>query len=151
MDGYNNILSDFMKQKSIWMNDFCNIPSEWYFVDEDEKEIFSWDEKTARQIWEKIKTCIEKNEASGLNYKLCPFCYKNKYNHSLTKPGRCNPSCIECGYGTRHGKCTEDASKSQYKKILDEFAKVHMNVYKCLANDYYTLTIAKLESKYLNK
>ena len=83
---YRKILTEFMKKKSLWMNDYCKIPKEWYFVDGDEQEIMSWDDETAKSIWEKIKICIEKNEASGLNYKLCPFCYKNNYNHALTRP-----------------------------------------------------------------
>jgi len=143
---YKQILTEFMKQKSIWMNDYCKIPNEWYFVNGDEQEIMSWDDETAKLIWEKIKICIEKNEASGLNYKLCPFCYKNNYNHTLTRPGRHNPSCIDCGYGKRHGICTDDESKSEFRKILEQFNRERLNIYKCLANDYYILTIKKLEA-----
>jgi len=134
-----------MKEKSLWMYDFCKIDSEWYFVDGDEKEIMTWDEKIAQSIWEKIKVCIEKNEASGLNYKLCPFCYKNNYNHDLTKPGRHNPACIDCEYGERHGICTDNSDKSEFRRILEYFDNKRLNIYKCLANDYYKLLIKRLE------
>ncbi|MCL1865362.1 MAG: hypothetical protein FWF73_06070 [Spirochaetes bacterium] len=143
---YGKSLARFMKEKSLWMNDFCKIPNEWYFVDGDEKEILTWDEKISQVIWEKIKISIEKNEASGLNYKLCPFCYKNNYDHALTKQGRHNPACIDCGYGKRHGICTDDAAKSEFRKILEQFNNKRLNIYKCLSNDYYKLSIKKLET-----
>ena len=151
MNDYNKILAEFMKHKALWMNDFCKIPHDWYFIDADEEEILSWDQESSKKIWEKIKICVEKNEASGLNFKLCPFCYKNNYDHSLTKPGRYNPACIECGYGKRHGICTDTANKCHFRKILDEFGKVRLNIYKCLANDYYTLLINRLESQYFKE
>jgi|GEM_PF-351221 len=155
MKNYNKLLSSFMELKSIHLEEMTTIPKEWYFVDGDRDEIMSWDEGEAEKIWIKMDKRIEKHNASGLNYELCPFCYFNNYNHEITVSKRHNPSCMKCGYGQRHGICTEiyqsEEEQSQFQRILRTLKLEGFNVYKTLSNGYYKSLAEKLEDEFLSR
>jgi len=155
MKKFNQLLASFMESKSINLKEMYTIPQEWYFLEEDREEIMSWPEKDAKKYWEKLEKNIFKNQASGLNYELCPFCYKNDYNHAITVSKRHNPSCMKCGYGERHGICTKifntGEEMSQFQKILQTLKDEGINVYKTFSNGSYKSLIEKLKAEVNDK
>jgi len=152
MKEYNQVLSSIMREKSFFLAKMLNIPGEWYFMEDDHEEIMSWTPDEAKDIWNKIEKRILKHQASGLNYELCPFCYKEDYNHAITVSKRHNPSCVNCGYGKRHGICISRQTgdkESQFQKILCAFKSEGINVYKTLSNGHYKKLIEKLSVEML--
>ena len=120
-----------MKMKGERIKELTGV--DFYFGDEDEKEILSWDDETARKAWMEIKSNIKYTRVCGLSGHTCPFCvyyallYQNKTDIE---------KCDECGYGKRHGICFlvgsdyhkikqkgicgKDLSNEWYKKIIEE-------------------------------
>jgi hypothetical protein len=90
------------------------------------------------------------HESAGLRYELCPFCHKNDYDHKATGPKNINPSCILCGYGARHGFCTDHKSgKSEYWKILKIFERDRVDMYRFLSSEYYIELFQEIEKEFL--
>jgi hypothetical protein len=148
MPDYREILVEFMLSKSKWMEDYLNIDGDLYCNEEDLNEIRSWDEKTAKKIWYKIKRSINKNKKSGLRYEFCPFCYYNGYRPRTSKTGLHNPVCMKCNYGERHGVCTATKSgTSHHQDILRMFKEHRVNIYKTLSSDHYKRQVQVLEKK----
>jgi Zn ribbon nucleic-acid-binding protein len=147
MSNYREVLVEFMSSKGKWMQEYLNIDSTLYFTDEDKKEILSWDESEAKDIWLKIKKNINKNKCSGLRYEFCPFCYASGYKHNEKNPGAENSACLHCSYGRRHGICTSrEPGVSQYQQILKIFKENRVNIYKTLSCDHYKRQVERLES-----
>ncbi len=151
MNRYNKLLISFMESKANNLQEMCTIPKEWYFQEGDREEILSWSDKEAKKYWEQIEKRILRHQASGITYELCPFCYRNEYNHAITVSKRHNPSCMKCGYGKRHGICTKifthGEEKSQFQKILQTLKDEGINIYKTFSNGHYKALIEKLKSE----
>ena len=150
MKQYNTMLAMFMERISSYMYDALGIPKEWHYTKADLDEIYSWDEDTARRVWKKIEKRVLQPNCSGLNYRICPFCTKNDYDHRKSSPRQCYPACIKCGYGQRHGVCTETNSrKSEFQKILNTFKIDRVDICRTLSNSFYRNVIEDLSEKIL--
>lgn len=152
MKDYNAIIAMFMERISLYMYEALGIPKEWHYTQEDLEEIYSWDEESARRVWKNIEKRVISNNCSGLNFRLCPFCNKNNYNHKNSSPRQVNPACKACGYGKRHGICTESNSrKSEFQKILNTFKIDRVDICRTLSNSFYRNIIEELAEKVLLK
>ncbi len=148
MKAYNDALASFMEKKAEWMNRELSIPEEMYFTPEDRAEIMGWDEEEAREIWTRIKENVSHHQCAGLRYELCPFCHKNGYKHHDCGVTIKNQSCEICGYGYRHGQCTDQKSgQSQYRKILKAFEDERVDMYRFFSTTYYHELIEELEKR----
>ena len=124
----------FMRMKAERIKELVGV--DFYFEDEDEKEILNWDDEVARKVWEEIKSNIEHARVCGLPGHTCPFCVYYAFQcFDKTDVGRCD----ECGYGKRHGICFlvdsdyhkikqkgicgKDLSDEWYKKVIEEIEK----------------------------
>ncbi len=149
MKPYNDALASFMEKKAEWMNNELSIPNDMYFTPEDRAEIMTWEEDEARDIWLKIKENVD-NLCAGLRYELCPFCHKNGYTHQDLGTSAVNQSCELCGYGFRHGICTDQKSGlSQYRIILKTFEDQRVDVYRFFSAGFYQDLIQEIETKIL--
>lgn len=152
MKEYNAMLAMFMERISSYMYEALGIPKEWHYIKADLEEIYSWDEDTARNVWKKIENRVIQNNCSGLNFRLCPFCTKNDYDHKKSSPRQINPACRACGYGQRHGICTETNSrKSEFQKILDTFKIDRVDICRTLSNSFYRNVVEELAEHVLLK
>jgi len=150
MKPYNDALASFMEKKAEWMNDELSIPRDMYFTPEDRAEIMTWEEDEAREIWRKMKENVDHHHCSGLRYELCPFCHKNGYNHHGCGVTIKNQSCEVCGYGYRHGICTDQKSGlSQYRKILKAFEDERVDMYRFFSTGFYQNLIRDIETTIL--
>jgi hypothetical protein len=151
MKPYNNALALFMERKAESMNRELAIPGEMYFTPEDRDEIMTWDENEAKEIWIKIKENTESHHCAGLRYELCPFCHKNGYKHHDCGVTIKNQSCEVCGYGYRHGMCTDQKSGlSQYRKILKIFENERVDIYRFFTSGFYQQITREIEDTILN-
>ncbi len=146
------MLAMFMERISSYMFEALDIPKEWHYINADLEEIYSWDEDTARGVWKKIEKRVLQNNCSGLNFRICPFCTKNNYDHKKSNKKQVNPSCRSCGYGQRHGVCTETNSrKSEFQKILNTFKIDRVDICRTLSNSFYRNVIEELSERVLLK
>ncbi|PKL41250.1 MAG: hypothetical protein CVV44_01045 [Spirochaetae bacterium HGW-Spirochaetae-1] len=151
MKDYNSMLAQYMERISTYLNDTLSIPKEWHYKQEDFDEILTWDRESAKHVWIKLEKRIKANLCSGLNFRLCPFCTKNSYDHRITRPNRVNPACRECGYGKRHGVCTLFNKKiSEFQKILETFKLDRVDINRTLSNHFYNSLVEEINKNALH-
>lgn len=126
-------LIKFMELKAEKIKELSNNTIDYYFTEEDKKDILNWDNKIAEKIWTKIKSSIKYLKASGLSRHVCPFCIYYKFKIDVFE------KCINCTYGQRHGYCF--LVDSDYDKI----SKTNIKYY--LTNDWYLKIIKLIEEK----
>jgi hypothetical protein len=147
MKPYNESLAVFMEKKAEWMNRELSIPRDMYFAPGDREEILGWDEGDAKDIWKRIKENVFVRHCAGLRYELCPFCHKNGYKHEECGVVIKKQICEACGYGFRHGLCTDQGEgKSQYRSILRTFELDRVDMYRFFSVQYYSGTIKEIEA-----
>jgi len=100
-----------------------------YFFKSDEKEILSWDENEAQEIWNFF--IKKKKFSSGISSDNCPFCIYNDF------------ACNICGYSKRHKKCYYENSTTS--KIFNFFNNKDISTSDLLDNKFYRDTINKIK------
>ena len=108
---------------------------DFYFLEEDKKEILDWDDKLAEKVWQEIKIKVMCFHASGLSCSVCPFC---QYYEFLYWSEPYFFRCEKCGYARRHGDCFQ--VNSDYHKIMKKKSYV-----KTMTNEWYKKVIEEIE------
>jgi hypothetical protein len=152
MKPYNEALAVFMEKKADWMNRELSIQRDMYFTTGDREEIMSWSEDDAKDIWKRLKDNVNHHHCSGLRYELCPFCHKYGYKHEECGVVIKNQICEVCGYGYRHGPCTDQRiGKSQYRTILRTFEVDRVDMYRFFSVQYYQDMMKEIEDTIIKK
>jgi len=141
MGKYNQLLIEFMMHKGLRMEEIIDIKREAYFNNEDQKEIETWKDEEARDIWTQIKKNVHTSAPTGLRREVCPFCHKA----GLIQYKK--PFCETCGYGERHGICGKKDTPNDYLKIIDAFNDMGMVCGRFFNSDYYENLLSHLEKE----
>jgi len=108
-------LLDFVKMKNTVLIKIlkCNI-----FDKKDFEEIeYQWSEEQCIRLCEIIKNNTQK-EIFILSSAMCPWCIK----YSIYFDGYKRTECNLCGYGNRHGICSEEGSL--FKKLINKYEEI---------------------------
>jgi hypothetical protein len=97
------ILIAVMKFKADLIKKFTDID---LLVEDDFKEIETWDEETCRKIIVRIRAAKERNDETDI--LICPWCLRFM---------DLEEECLDCNYKERHGWCLNKSETSTYQRI----------------------------------
>jgi len=109
-----------------------------YYTPQDAKEIDSWDEDNAEDVWEDICTAVEGDFSCemGLSSATCPWCVFWEM------------ACKKCGYAKRHGRCGN--LRSDWFRIITELGGDPLNGKLCqglFPASWYRQVIRQIEER----
>ena len=145
MKKYNLYLCNFMDFKGKRMETELTIPRVWYFNEGDREDLMNWEEADAEKVWNRMKKNVHEHHCSGLRYEFCPFCHFHEYIHAARGKSVQNPSCLKCGYGRRHGICSDAEGASDFRKIISQFEAGMVDVYRYFSTNYYADALKQAE------
>ena len=108
-----------------------------YYDYRDAKEIDTWDELKATQIWNQLKKEILNYYSNGLSASTCPWCI--------------GFGCSECKYKERHYRCSHFDSDftNITKDAIEQWGDI---IYECMgmiyfSNKWYRKIIKEIENE----
>lgn len=118
---YNQLLVDFMFEKSRMIHYRNEIPVSKYFNNNDAIVILEWSKSIAKRVYNKVSKTIKNIATMKLRIEevsdadICPFCVKlQDVENVLINRNKC---LSFCPYSKSHGYCNDDLS--DYSNLFD--------------------------------